>query len=144
MTKLKNLNWDNTHKFKLWQNWKTQIVTKLKNSYRDKTQKSKRDKTPKLKLWKNWKTQIETKLKNSNYDKTQKLKFWHLKKGLCTACRAGLFKVQYQQICCEAAGATLFDETPISKIHHLEKLPLLLNQWCNFNILWDLEFPKHV
>ena len=60
VTKLqKNTNCDKTTKFKLRRNWKSQVVTKLKNSncY-------------------NSKTQIITKLKNSNCDKTLKLKFW--------------------------------------------------------------------
>ena len=51
---------------KLRQNLKTQIVTKLKNSNCDKTQK--------LKLWQNSKVYAVTKLKNSNGYKTQKLK----------------------------------------------------------------------
>ena len=55
---------DQTQKFKLQQNSKTQIVTKLKNANCDKTQK--------FKLWQNSKTQIVTKLKNFNCDKTQK------------------------------------------------------------------------
>ena len=54
----------------MWQNSKKQIVTKIKNSNCDKTQK--------LKLWTNSKTQIVTKLKKkeTNCDKTQKLKLW--------------------------------------------------------------------
>ena len=55
---------------KLLQNYKTQKVTKLKNSICDKTQK--------LKLWQNSKTQIFT-TKNLNYsicDKTQKPELW--------------------------------------------------------------------
>ena len=46
---------------KLWQNLKNQIVTKLKNSNFDKTQKHK--------LGHNSKTQIVIKLKNSNFEK---------------------------------------------------------------------------
>ena len=86
----------------MWQNSKTQIVTILKNSYCDKTQKlrlwqnfknSNYDKTHKLKLWQssktrivtklrklkwwqNSKTQIVTKLKKNSCDKNGKLKFW--------------------------------------------------------------------
>ena len=45
---------------------KTQIVTELKNSNCDQTQK--------LKLWQNSKTETETKHKNFKWDKTQKLK----------------------------------------------------------------------
>ena len=57
----------------MWQNSKTQIAMKLKNSYWLKTQNSKCDKINKKKqknknkLWQN---------KNSNCDKTQKLKLW--------------------------------------------------------------------
>ena len=57
--KLKNTDFDKTQHLKLWQNSKTLIVTKLKNSNCVKTKK---------------KTQIVTKLKNTNCDKTQKLK----------------------------------------------------------------------
>ena len=60
---LKNLNGDKTQKLKLWQNSKTQIVTKLKVK-------------KKLKNWKCDKIQMVTKLENSNNDKTQKLKMW--------------------------------------------------------------------
>ena len=49
--------------FKMWQNSKTQIGTKLKNSKREKTQE--------LKMWKNSKTQHFTKLKTSKYDKNK-------------------------------------------------------------------------
>ena len=90
MTKLKILNCDKTKQFKLWQNskaqigtkLKTQIVTKLRNSNCDKIQKVKLwqnsknsncDKSPKLKLWPNSKTQIVTKVNNSNGYKTQKV-----------------------------------------------------------------------
>ena len=63
--KPKNLNYDKTKKKKLWQNSKTQFVTKLK----------------KHKLWQNSKILIVTKLKNANFDglknsncdKTQKI-----------------------------------------------------------------------
>ena len=48
----------------VWHNSNTQIVTKLKNSNFDKTQK--------LKLGQNSKIRIVTKLKNSNCDKTLK------------------------------------------------------------------------
>ena len=53
----------------MWQNLKSQIVTKLKI-------KKKRDKTQKLQLWQNSKTQIMVSLKNSNCEKTQKHKLW--------------------------------------------------------------------
>ena len=62
MTKLKNSNFDKTHKLKLWQNSKTQIV---KKNYK---KKSRFDKTKK--------TQIVTKIKNSNRHTTQKYLFW--------------------------------------------------------------------
>ena len=58
------MNGDKTQTLKLWQNWKTQIVTKLKNSDFDKTWIK-----TKFKLW-----------KNLNCDKSQvvkKLKLWH-------------------------------------------------------------------
>ena len=91
-----NSNCEKTQKFKLQQNSKTQIVTKLKNSNCEKKLKNSNcdkikikkkinfDKTQKLKLWQNTKTQIVTKLKtwilaklkNSMCDKTQKLKLW--------------------------------------------------------------------
>ena len=54
------------------ENWKTQIVTKLKNTNCDKTKKKSCDTTPNsqtvtnLKLWQNSKNKIVTKLKNSN------------------------------------------------------------------------------
>ena len=83
---------------KLWQNFKTCIGTKLKNSNWDKTQHigTKQielicDKTQKQKLRQNSKTKIRTKLnknsnfdkitrKKSNYGKTQKLKLWNRSK----------------------------------------------------------------
>ena len=52
----------------MWQNLKTQILTKLKKSNCDKTQKTNCDKIQKLKLWQNLKNQIVTVLKNSNCD----------------------------------------------------------------------------
>ena len=48
VTKVKNWNFEENQKFILWQNSKTQIVTKLKNWNFEKTKK-------KLKLWQNWK-----------------------------------------------------------------------------------------
>ena len=66
--KTQNSNCDKTHEFKLWQNSKTEISTKLKNSKCDKTQK--------LKLWQNSKTQMVTKLKNSNCNETKKNELW--------------------------------------------------------------------
>ena len=71
VTKLKNWNWDQTQNLKMWQNSKSQIVTKL-NSNCDKTQKSNCDKTQKVKLRQNLKTKIVTKLKNANCDKPKK------------------------------------------------------------------------
>ena len=75
VTKLKNSNGDKTQKQKLWQNSKTPIVKNhLKKSSCDKTKIG-----TKLKLWQNSKsdqTQTVTKLKNANYDRTQKLKLW--------------------------------------------------------------------
>ena len=59
MTKLQNSNFYKTQKLKLWQNSKTQIVTKLKKFFLQ-----------------NSKTQILTKLKNSNSDKTKQIKLW--------------------------------------------------------------------
>ena len=53
MTKLINLNTENTQKLISWQN-------------------SNYDQTQKLKFWQNFTTQILTKLKNSNSDKTKK------------------------------------------------------------------------
>ena len=63
-TKQQNWNCDETQKFKLWPNSKTQMMTKLKNANCDKTQKPQ--------LWQNLKTHVLTKtqiVKNSNYDK---------------------------------------------------------------------------
>ena len=76
VTKLKNSNYDKSQKTKLWQNSKTQIVSKIKTQNTQnltKLQNSNCDKTPKINLWQNRKTQIMTKLKNSKCDKTQKL-----------------------------------------------------------------------
>ena len=72
-------------------------MTKLKNSYYDKTQNSNCDK-PKQKVWQNSKTKIVTKLKNSNSDQTQKLKLWRffgikLKKSICDKIQ----KIKYWQ-----------------------------------------------
>ena len=61
--------WDTTlygTKPKMWQNWKTQNVTKLKKS---KCDNSKTQDMTKLKIWK---------LKNSKCDKTKKLKMWKI------------------------------------------------------------------
>ena len=59
VTKLKNWNWDQTQNFLICQNLKTQILTKLKKKIVTKL-----------------KTQSVTKLKNLNCDKTWKLKLW--------------------------------------------------------------------
>ena len=61
---------------------KKKIVTKLKNSDCDRSQKSKllQNKKKKLQLWQNSKTPIVTKIKKSNYDKTQKLELWQKSK----------------------------------------------------------------
>ena len=69
LKKLENSNCDKTQtvtklkKLKFWQNSKPQIVTKLKNSNCDKTQK--------LKLWQKPKTQIVIKIKSLNVNKNQ-------------------------------------------------------------------------
>ena len=82
----------------MWQNFKTQIVTKLKLWQNLKCEEGKKnqklkyeeEKTQKLKMlqnsncditwnfniWQNSKNLIVTKLKNSKCDKTQKLKLW--------------------------------------------------------------------
>ena len=74
-----NSNCDETQNFKLQQNLKTQIVTKLKNPNCEKLKKTliftklkkKIDKTKKKpKLWQNSRTQTVTKLKDTNCDKT--------------------------------------------------------------------------
>ena len=73
VTKLKK-NVDKTQKLLMWQNWKTQIVTKLKKSTFDNTQQ--------LKMLQNSnidKTQIVK--KNANFDKTQQLKLWQINKN---------------------------------------------------------------
>ena len=64
--KLKNSNVDKIKKIRLWQNSKTQIVTKLEAN----------KKTQKLKLWWNSKTQTVTKLKlrQMSIDEEEKLK----------------------------------------------------------------------
>ena len=54
-------NWDKTQnvtKLKLWQNFKTQIVTKLKTQIVTKLKKLKFYQNQKIKLWQNLKTQI--------------------------------------------------------------------------------------
>ena len=56
----------------MWQNSKTQIVTKLKKENCDRNQNANGDKTQKLRLQENLKTQIVTKLKNPNCNKTKK------------------------------------------------------------------------
>ena len=68
--KLKTPNCDETQKFKLWWNSKTQIVMKLKMGTKiikkkmvTKIIKKKWWQIHKLKLWQNLKTQIVTKLK---------------------------------------------------------------------------------
>ena len=55
---------DKTQTLKMWQNSKTQIATKLKNS--------KFDKTLILKIWQNSKILNVTKLKNSTYNRIRK------------------------------------------------------------------------
>ena len=86
--KLKKSNCDKTEELKLWQNWKTQIVTKLKKYRNWQLENSNCDKNKNLKLCQNSKTQTVIKLKtsngdktkkNSNSDKTQKLKLWQFK-----------------------------------------------------------------
>ena len=88
VTKLENLNFDKTQKLKVWQNSKTQFVTKKlqiltkpKNSnFEEKKLKFypniKTWTIPKLKLWPNSKSHIVTKLKNLNGNKTKKT--WEL------------------------------------------------------------------
>ena len=68
----------------MWQNSKSQIVTKLKNSNCDRTQKLKLWPNSKLKLGKNPNTQIVQKVKNANGDKTQKVKLCKFFKTLTT------------------------------------------------------------
>ena len=77
LTKVKNFKCDKNQKIKMWQKSKNQNVTKLKNSNFYKTQK--------VRLWQNSKSQMLAKLKKSNCDKTkkknifdknQKLKLW--------------------------------------------------------------------
>ena len=101
--KTQNSNCDKTLKLKLWeeekiifwQNSKTQILAKIRNSDCYKTQK--------LKLWQNLKTQIATKPKNwnSNKLKTQaviKIKTQIVKKNLNSNCeRKKLKKSKFWQ-----------------------------------------------
>ena len=68
LTKLKNTNYGKTWQLKLWQNSKTPIVTKLKKSNFAKSQNKIFEKAQKLELWQNSKTQIVTKPQNSNCD----------------------------------------------------------------------------
>ena len=74
MMNLKNYNFYETQKLKLWWN-STQIVRKLKNTYYNETKKINKivkSKTQKLKLWQNSKTQTVTKHKFrqiSNYER---------------------------------------------------------------------------
>ena len=76
VTKLKNSNCDKTQKLKLWPNSKTETETKHKNFKCDEIPKTKFvTKLTKKKLWQN-STQLVTKLKNSYCDKTWKLKLW--------------------------------------------------------------------
>ena len=74
VTNLKNSNWDKTQKLKLWQNSKC-----------DQTKKSNGDKTQKNKLCQYSKTQIVTKLKNSNCYKTKKNNVWQNPKSKIVA-----------------------------------------------------------
>ena len=85
VTKLRNSNCDKTQKLKLWQNSNTQIVTKVENSETEivtKLKNSNCDKTQKLKFWQNSKTQIVTKLKNSNCEQTKNSNYGLSKKKL--------------------------------------------------------------
>ena len=63
---LKTSKSDETQKIELWQNSKTHIVTKPKNSNHGKTQK--------LKLWQSSKIQMVANIKDLNSDKTKKKK----------------------------------------------------------------------
>ena len=97
--KLNTLNCDKTQKLKLWENSKTQIVTKLKTEIGtttkispknskfncDETEKSNCDETQKLKLWSNSETQIVIKFLKTKLwwnskilivMKLKKLKLW--------------------------------------------------------------------
>ena len=65
VTDLKNTNCDITQKTQMVKDLKTQIVTKHKNSNCDKTQKHK--------LWQNSKSQIVTKLEKLNCDQNSKI-----------------------------------------------------------------------
>ena len=75
VTKLKHSNCDKTQKLKLWQNSITKIVTKQKKSNSnpncDKTPHSDCDKSKNTNCDKNQKNQIGTKLKNSSCEKNQ-------------------------------------------------------------------------
>ena len=90
--KLKNSNFDEIQKLKLWQISKNQVVKKFKlwQNLNSERKKSKIQNVTKLKLWKNTRTQIYgknsktqwdkikivTKLENSNHDRIQKIKLW--------------------------------------------------------------------
>ena len=84
---------DKTQKLKLWENSKTQIVRKLKNSNCDESQKL--EIVTKLKNLNCDKTQ---KLKNSNSDNTQELKLWQYQENLKTQNVTKLFL--YNFCCC--------------------------------------------
>ena len=58
----------------MWQNSKTQIVTKENKSSCDKTKNNQIVTESKTIFF--YKTQIVTKLRNKNYDKTQIIKLW--------------------------------------------------------------------
>ena len=86
VTKLKNSNNDKTQKLELWQNSKKLIVEKLtKISNCDKTQKSYGDIIQRIQLWHNSTNPIVTKLKNSNYD-------INLSDSSCSGSRGDLLK----------------------------------------------------
>ena len=80
VTKLKNKNWDQTHKQKVYKTKiKLTIVTQIKNSNCDKC-----------------KTQMVTKFKSSNCDKTQQLKMWQNLKPLIVT-KLNTFKCEKTQ-----------------------------------------------
>ena len=101
----------------MWQNSKTRIVIKLKNSNGDKTQK--------IKLWQNSKTQNVTKLnlwQNSTCDKTQIV----TKFKLCQAsnCEKKIKTQMWQNLDCDKTWELKLWQLKTQIVTKLEKLKL--------------------
>ena len=154
----KKLNCDKTRTLKLWQNLRTQILTKLKPSNFDKTQKIKLwtnskpkiVRTQNLKLWRRKKLKLKFwhhssyyKTQNSNCDKTHKLNMIS-KNNLTPPKPMRFFRAAFRDLAMFSSGLVFpypveygwpSRPRPSQRLNRFSRLPLMVKNWKLFPIV---------